>query len=123
MCVFGVLIRVHGHFERFANHGHLGRTLARTVAQVANVANLLYRRLPVGRLDRREIRSLAGWHPAIQRSAAKPQPKERGSVTRSSVAGRHVLEYTHRVLRWQRAAAHRAALLKIFAAREDFNGY
>jgi hypothetical protein len=36
---------------------------------------------------------------------------ERGSMTRSSVASRQVLEYTRRALRWQRATAHRAAFL------------
>ena len=38
-------------------------------------------------------------------------------MTRSSVAGHHVLEYIRRALRWQRAAAHRAALLGLRLCR------
>src|SRR5438445_371215 len=48
---------------------------------------------------------------SVEIFARREDVPERGSVTRSSVAGRQTLEYTRRALRWQRAAAHRAALL------------
>jgi len=48
---------------------------------------------------------------------------ERGSVTRRSFAGRPAPLPIHRVGRYQFAAAHRAALRKLVAARDDFDGY
>jgi len=64
---------------------------------------------------------LSEWNSTIQPSAAKPQPKERGSVTRRGFAGRPAFLQIQRVRRSQRAAAHRAALRKSGAARVDLD--
>jgi len=75
--------------------------------------------VPCGGLSQRN----AEFNSAIQRSAAKPQPKVRGSVTRRDFAGHPAFLQILRVGRSQRAAAHRAALRKPVADCNDLDRY
>jgi len=52
-------------------------------------------------------------------SAAKPQPKERGSVSRSAVQAKRATGVFKDEAAGRAAGGHRPALRKIFAARED----
>ena len=61
---------------------------------VAQVGNLPYRRLQVGRVSS-TTSTIADWKSAIQRSAAQPQSKERGVYAAST------LEVPHAVKRGQ----------------------
>ena len=56
-------------------------------------------------------------------SAAKPQPTERGSVNRSALPAKRATGVFQNLAAGDAAAGHRPALRRIFAAREDFNGY
>ena len=105
----------------------LARRRGQAVADFQSAVSPNCIRQSVGSVPRAVVpRRLAECNSAIQPSAAKPQPKERGSVTsvtRSSFAGHPAFRQVQRIGRYRRAAAHRAALRKVVAACDDLDRY